>query len=110
MHNKAHLVKELQKIDKIICKKVASDQYRKLLIIDATTGQNGFRQAEIFNEAIGIDSVILAKYDSTAKGGIAISISYKLGVPFSFLGTGETYADLKPFDKENYLKLLLGIA
>jgi fused signal recognition particle receptor len=108
MHNKAHLVKELQKINKIICNKIEREQYKKLLIIDATTGQNGFRQAEIFNEAIGIDSVILAKYDSTAKGGIAVSISHKLGVPFSFLGTGEKYDDLKPFDKEQYLDALLG--
>lgn len=110
MHNKANLVKELQKIDKIITKKVPREQYKKLLIIDATTGQNGFRQAEIFHEAIGIDSIILAKYDSTAKGGIAVSISHKLGIPFSFLGTGETYKDLEPFDKERYLNVLLGIS
>ncbi len=109
MHNKANLVKELQKIDKIVSKKLERSHYRKILVIDATTGQNGFRQAEIFHDAVGVDAIVLAKYDSTAKGGIAISISRKLGIPFAFLGTGEKYTDLKLFKKEDYLDALLGI-
>jgi fused signal recognition particle receptor len=109
MHNKAHLVRELQKIDKIIVKKIERERYKKILVIDATTGQNGFRQAEIFHEAIGVDSIILAKFDSTAKGGIVIPISRRLGIPFSLLGTGEKYTDLVPFDKDKYLDGLLGI-
>lgn len=109
MHNKANLIKELQKIHKIVEKKLSPAQYKKMLIIDATTGQNGLQQAEIFHEAVGVDSAILAKYDSTAKGGIALSICRKLSIPFSFLGTGERYEDLHPFDKEEYLNVLLGI-
>ncbi len=107
MHNKGHLVKELQKIDKIISSRAADSEYRKILVIDATTGQNGFRQAEMFNEAVGIDQIVLTKYDSSAKGGIAVSISSRLGLPFSFIGTGEKYSDLKPFDSGDYIERLL---
>ncbi|MCL2480891.1 MAG: signal recognition particle-docking protein FtsY [Spirochaetaceae bacterium] len=109
MHNKTNLVKELQKIDKIIKNKIPGENYFKFLVIDSTTGQNGFNQAEIFNEAIGIDAVVLAKYDSTSKGGIAVSISGKLGIPFVFIGTGEKYDNLKRFNKKEYLDNLLDV-
>ncbi len=109
MHNKANLVKELQKIDKIIRSKIKEENYKKILIIDSTTGQNGVNQAEIFNEAVGIDAVIMTKYDSAAKGGIAVSISGKLGIPFAYTGTGEKYTDIKKFNKEEYLKTLLDV-
>jgi len=108
MHTKNHLVKELEKIDKIIRGKTNKSNYKKVLVIDATTGQNAYNQAEIFHNAIGIDSVILAKYDSTAKGGIVISICNGLKVPFSFMGIGEKPDDLVSFDKELYLNSLLG--
>ena len=107
MHNKANLVKELQKIDKIINLKAADAEYRKILVIDATTGQNGFRQAEMFNEAVGIDQIVLTKYDSSAKGGIVVSISSRLGLPFSFIGTGEKYSDLHVFNRDEYIENLL---
>jgi len=74
-----------------------------VLIIDATTGQNALRQAEVFREAVGVDSVILAKYDSTAKGGVVVSICRDLALPFSFVGTGEKPGDLEPFDAERFL-------
>ena len=109
MHNKANLVKELQKIDKIIKGKIKEENYKKILIIDSTTGQNGVNQAEIFNEAVGIDAVILTKYDSAAKGGIAVSISGKLGIPFAYTGTGEKYSDIQVFSKEKYLDSLLNV-
>ena len=109
MHNKTNLVKELQKIDKIIKNKIPEENYFKFLVIDSTTGQNGFNQAEIFNEAIGIDAVVLAKYDSTSKGGIAVSISGKLGIPFVFIGTGEKYDNMKRFNKKEYLDNLLDV-
>ena len=109
MHNKTNLVKELQKIDKIIKNKIPEGNYFKFLVIDSTTGQNAFNQAEIFNEAIGVDAVVLAKYDSTSKGGIAVSISGKLGIPFVFIGTGEKYDDLKRFNKKEYLNNLLDV-
>ncbi|MBN1698281.1 MAG: signal recognition particle-docking protein FtsY [Spirochaetales bacterium] len=108
MHNKASLVRELQKIDKIIRGKIANGYYRKVLVLDATTGQNAYNQAETFNEAIGIDTIVLAKYDSTAKGGIVLSISHTLGIPFSFMGTGEKLDDFIPFDKRVYLDSLIG--
>jgi len=110
MHNKAHLVKELQKIDKIVKNRAPEAVYKRVLIIDATTGQNGFRQAELFNEAVPVDYAVLTKYDSSSKGGIAVSISKRLGIPFAFLGVGEKYEDLHPFSKEEYVKILLGEA
>jgi fused signal recognition particle receptor len=76
-------------------------------VIDATTGQNALRQAEVFHEAVGVDSVILAKYDSTAKGGIVVSICRQLSLPFSFVGTGEKPGDLVPFETSAYLDALL---
>lgn len=109
MHNKSQLVKELQKIDKIIAGRAPDAVYRKVLVIDATTGQNGLRQAEIFHEAVGIDFAVLTKYDSTAKGGNVLTISRNLGIPFGFIGTGEKYGDLHRFDAESYLDALLGL-
>ncbi|MBN2531545.1 MAG: signal recognition particle-docking protein FtsY [Spirochaetales bacterium] len=108
MHTKAHLIKELEKIDKIICGKIDKNLYKKVLVIDATTGQNAYTQAEIFHNAIGIDSVIMAKYDSTAKGGIIISICNGLKIPFSFMGTGEKPDDLVPFNRDMYIDSLIG--
>lgn len=107
LHNKAHLVKELGKVDKIIRGRIGEGNYQKLLVIDATTGQNALRQAEVFHEAIGVDAIILAKYDSTAKGGVAIAISRQLGLPFAFLGQGEKLEDIQIFDADRYLEGLL---
>ena len=110
MHNKANLANELQKMDRIIKKKVSTEACHSLLVIDAITGQNGLRQAEIFHEAIGVDSIVLTKYDSAAKGGIVVSICRKLNIPFSYMGVGERYEDLKPFDKYLFIDTLLGNA
>ena len=107
MHNKANLIKELQKIDRVVRGRLEDGVYRTVLVIDAATGQNGLRQAEVFGEAVAIDSVILTKYDSTAKGGIALSISKGLGIPFSFIGTGEKPEDLEPFEPDRFLDSLL---
>jgi len=109
MHNKAHLVKELGKIDKIAASRLSESAYKKVLVIDATTGQNALRQAEVFHEAIGVDSIIVAKYDSTARGGIVVAIARDLGIPFSFIGVGEKLDDLEPFDSETYLNRLLEV-
>jgi fused signal recognition particle receptor len=107
LHNKAHLVKELGKVDKIIRGRIGSGNYQKLLVIDATTGQNALRQAEVFHQAIGVDAIVLAKYDSTAKGGVAVAISRQLGIPFAFLGQGEKLEDIRPFEADRYLRGLL---
>jgi fused signal recognition particle receptor len=113
MHNRADLVNELAKIDKVIRGRIEEHpdggNYRKLLVVDATTGQNGLRQAEIFHEAVGVDGVILTKYDSTAKGGMVVSICRSLGLPFSYIGTGEKYSDIEPFDAGTFLDGLLDL-
>ena len=108
MHNKANLVKELQKLDKIAMAKVNGGIYQKILVLDATTGQNAFQQAKVFHEAVGVDGIILSKYDSSGRGGIAVAISYELRLPFMFFGTGEKPADFAPFDIEQFLEGLLG--
>jgi len=108
MHNRTNLVKELSKIDRIAREQLGKENdYRKILVIDATTGQNGMRQAETFHEAIGVDAVIMTKYDSSAKGGLVAAISRKLNLPFAFLGRGEGMEDLVPFNPEAYLDELL---
>lgn len=108
MHNRANLIKELQKVDGVIRRKMESgDVYKKILVIDSTTGQNGLQQAEVFNEAVDIDAIILTKYDSTARGGNIISISRKLSIPFAFIGKGEKLTDLDVFDPSDYLEDLL---
>ncbi|PKL12444.1 MAG: signal recognition particle-docking protein FtsY [Spirochaetae bacterium HGW-Spirochaetae-8] len=109
MHNKENLLRELQKIDKVIKGRIQSDCYRKFLVIDATTGQNGVSQAELFNQAIGIDALILTKYDSAAKGGSIVQIGERLGIPVAFVGVGERYQDLYPFDKDEFLNTLVGM-
>ncbi|MCF7927624.1 MAG: signal recognition particle-docking protein FtsY [Spirochaetales bacterium] len=108
MHTRKNLVRELEKINKVVESRMNGGTYRKLLVLDATTGQNGIQQAETFRDAVGIDSVILAKYDSTAKGGLAVTLSDRLGIPVSFLGIGEEYSSIQPFRKEAYISELLG--
>jgi len=109
MHSKQNLVNELAKIDKIVRNRAADAVYRRILVIDATTGQNALQQAEIFHDAVGLDAIVLAKYDSTAKGGILVPIARDLGVSCAFLGRGETYDSLEPFDPARYLDELLGV-
>lgn len=109
MHNRENLVKELKKIDKIINNKIPFETYKKFLIIDATTGQNGLRQAESFHDAVNLDGIIMTKYDSSSKGGIIIPICRTLKVPILFLGTGEGYDDIMKFDREIFLNNLLEI-
>lgn len=109
LHNKENLVRELQKIDRIAASKADEGCYKKLLVIDSTTGQNGLRQAEVFHQAVGLDAVILTKYDSTAKGGVAAAIGKDFGIPVAFVCFGEGYKDIRPFDPETYLDEFLGI-
>jgi len=108
IHTKANLVKELEKIDKIARSQAEGAICRKLLVMDATTGQNGLAQAQTFAEAVGVDAVVLAKYDSSAKGGLVLSISRQLAIPTAFLGTGEGYGDMKAFSRADYVRELVG--
>ena len=110
MHNKENLMRELQKMDKIVKGRgVKEENYKKFIVIDATTGQNGLSQAMLFNQAVKLDGVILTKYDSAAKGGALVQIGKNLGIPIAFVGTGEGYDDIHPFDKEEYLNALIGL-
>ena len=110
MHNKENLMKELQKMDKVIrAKGVEESRYKKFLVIDATTGQNGVSQANLFNEAVHLDGIILTKYDSAAKGGALIQIGRTLGLPVVFVCVGEGYDDIRRFDKDDFLDSLLGL-
>ncbi len=110
MHNKDSLMRELMKIDKIVkAKGIKDENYKKFLVIDATTGQNGVSQASLFNAAVSLDGIILTKYDSAAKGGALVQIGKTLSLPILFVGTGEKYTDLHPFDKDEYLDALIGM-
>ncbi len=108
LHNKENLVRELQKIDRVAASKASEGCYKKILVLDATTGQNAFRQAEVFHEAVGVDCVILTKYDSSAKGGVAFSLGKELGIPIAFVGFGETYNDIATFNVEQYVNEFMG--
>ena len=109
LHNKENLVRELQKIDRTCSTKADEGCYKKILVIDATTGQNALRQAEVFHEAVGLDALIMTKYDSTAKGGVAVTIGKELGLPVAFVCTGEKYPDIQVFDAEKYINEFLGL-
>ena len=109
LHNKENLVRELQKIDRTCWSKADEGCYKKIIVIDSTTGQNALRQAEVFNEAVGIDAVVMTKYDSTAKGGVAVSICRELNIPVAFICTGEKYGDIQEFNAENYIDEFLGL-
>lgn len=108
LHNKENLVNELKKIDRVCSSKADEGCYKKILVIDATTGQNAVRQAEVFNEAVGVDAVILTKYDSTAKGGGVVTICSDLGIPALFVCTGEHYENISDFKSEKYVDEFLG--
>src|SRR5574344_1410809 len=108
MHNKENLMRELQKINKIIANRgVKEENYKKLIVIDSTTGQNGLSQTLLFNEAVKVDGVILSKYDSLSKGGALVQIGQQLSLPVAFVGTGESYKDIHKFDKDEFLDSLV---
>ncbi len=103
LHTKVNLIEELKKFERIIEKKENSVK-KNILVIDATTGQNAYVQAESFNNAIKVDGVLLAKYDSQAKGGIVFNIQKKLNLPFFFIGTGEKLENIKEFNNEEFIE------
>ena len=103
LHNKENLVRELQKIDRIAREKADDGCFKKILVIDGTTGQNALRQAEVFSESVGVDAIVVTKYDSTARGGCVFSIGRELGIPVAFVCTGEKYEDISPFEPEKYI-------
>ncbi|MBQ2326095.1 MAG: signal recognition particle-docking protein FtsY [Clostridia bacterium] len=104
LHNKKNLMNELAKMNRVIDRELPGASKETLLVIDATTGQNGVLQAESFNEACTLSGMILTKLDGTAKGGIVINISNKIGVPVKFIGVGETADDLLVFEPEGFVQ------
>ena len=105
LHNKVGLMDELGKVKRVIEKQSPIDEV--LLVLDATTGQNGLRQAEVFGEAVNVTGIVLTKLDGTAKGGIVVSVQRKLGVPVKLVGLGEGPDDLAPFDPEAFVDALI---
>ena len=107
LHNKVNLMNELSKLRKIIDRELPDAAKETLLVLDATTGQNGLQQAKVFRETAGLTGIILTKLDGTAKGGICVAIAQELGVPVKYVGLGEGIDDLQPFNTEDYVKALI---
>ena len=107
LHNKVNLMNELSRLRKIIDRETPDAAKETLLVLDATTGQNGLQQAKVFRETAGLTGIILTKLDGTAKGGICVAIAQELGVPVKYVGLGEGIDDLQPFNAEEYVKALI---
>ncbi len=108
LHTQGNLMDELTKVRRVIAKQIPEAPHETLITIDATTGQNGLRQAKVFSEAVEVDGVVLTKLDGTAKGGITLAIANELGIPVKLIGAGEQLEDLRPFDPEEFARALLG--
>jgi len=106
LHTQTHLMRELEKIHKVVSKVIEGAPHEVLLVLDATTGQNALNQAENFKKIVHCTGIILAKLDGTAKGGAIFAIKQKLGLPVKFVGVGETLDDLEPFDPDSYVEAL----
>jgi fused signal recognition particle receptor len=107
LHTQGNLMDELAKVRRVIAKQMPDAPHETLISIDATTGQNGLRQAKVFAEAVAVDGVVLTKLDGTAKGGIVLAIAGELGIPVKLIGAGESLEDLRPFDPEDFARALL---
>jgi fused signal recognition particle receptor len=106
LHTKAHLIEELKKIRRVITREQPDAPHETLLVLDATTGQNGLQQARVFKEATDINGIVLTKLDGTAKGGVIITIQEELGVPVKYIGVGEDVEDLQTFDATQFVQAL----
>ena len=108
LHNKAHLMEELKKISRVVERDYPEAKIKALLVIDATTGQNGLAQAKVFSDVANIEGIVLTKLDGTAKGGIAVAIANELHMPVRYIGLGEQIDDLQPFDAKEFVEAILG--
>ena len=108
LHTQSNLMDELAKIRRVIASRIDGAPHETLLVVDATTGQNGLQQARLFGEAAQVTGVVLTKLDGSAKGGIAIAIAHELGIPVKLVGVGEGIDDLRPFDARDYARALVG--
>jgi fused signal recognition particle receptor len=109
LHTQDHLMAELTKVRRVIAKQLEGAPHETLLTVDATTGQNGLRQAKLFSEAVPVDGIVLTKLDGTAKGGIALAIAAELGIPVKLIGIGEALEDLRPFDADDFARALVAV-
>ena len=107
LHTQDNLMAELAKVRRVIAKQIPEAPHETLLTVDATTGQNGLRQAKAFSEAIDVSGLVLTKLDGTAKGGIALAIAQELGIPVKLIGVGEQLEDLRPFDAGEFARALV---
>jgi fused signal recognition particle receptor len=107
LHTQTDLMAELTKVRRVIAKQMPDAPHETLMTVDATTGQNGVRQAKLFGDAVGVDGIVLTKLDGTAKGGIALAIANELKIPVKLIGIGEQLDDLRPFDADDFAKALL---
>ncbi len=107
LHNRDELMAELAKVRRVMGKQMADAPHETLLTVDATTGQNGLRQAKLFSEVVPIDGIVLTKLDGTAKGGIALAIAAELGIQVKLIGIGEALEDLRPFDADDFARALV---
>ena len=110
LHTQANLMQELTKVRRVIEGRLAGAPHETLLVVDATTGQNGLQQARLFGEAVGVTGVALTKLDGSAKGGIAVAIAHELGLPVKLIGVGEKLEDLRPFDPGDFARALVGLS
>jgi fused signal recognition particle receptor len=107
LHTQQNLMEELAKVRRVIERKLPGAPHETLLVVDATTGQNGLQQARLFGEAVGVTGVALTKLDGSAKGGIAVAIAHELGLPVKLIGIGERLEDLRPFDPNDFARALV---
>jgi fused signal recognition particle receptor len=107
LHTQANLMEELRKVRRVIERQMPDAPHETLLTVDATTGQNGVRQARLFADAAGVTGIVLTKLDGTAKGGIALAIANEVGIPVKLIGIGEGLEDLRPFDADDFARALL---
>lgn len=107
LHTHSHLMKELEKIRKVVAKNISGAPHEVLLVLDATTGQNAINQARIFKDAVDLTGIFLAKLDGTAKGGIAVAIKDQIGIPVKFVGVGESLEDIEVFDPDRFIEAIL---
>jgi fused signal recognition particle receptor len=108
LHTQTNLMQELAKIRRVIAGRLDGAPHETLLVIDATTGQNGLQQARLFGEAVDVTGVALTKLDGSAKGGIAVAIAHELALPVKLVGVGEALEDLQPFDAREFARALVG--
>jgi fused signal recognition particle receptor len=108
LHTQANLMEELAKVRRVLAQRLEGAPHETLLVVDATTGQNGLQQARLFGQAVDVSGIVLTKLDGSAKGGIAIAIAHELGLPVKLIGIGERLDDLRPFDPSDFARALVG--